>query len=204
MHGNNTPPFVRYGRPRGIGGSLSAERCAAFLGFFGSRACGRRWGRGVRVRWRRQPERSGNIERRRSRRSGLWRSLVAHLTGGQGVAGSNPVSPTTQSQVEGQFLSNRDWPSPRFWGPHARAAGHLQPAPAPSRLPPYPSRLPPYPSPIAQKALRVDYASRSTLTAFWESWSGRRGPSRGPPRAADQARKRARDRPLRRGRDDRL
>ena len=27
-------------------------------------------------------------------RSGLWRSLVAHLTGGQGVAGSNPVSPT--------------------------------------------------------------------------------------------------------------
>ena len=24
---------------------------------------------------------------------GLWRSLVAHLTGGQGVAGSNPVSP---------------------------------------------------------------------------------------------------------------
>jgi hypothetical protein len=26
--------------------------------------------------------------------SGLWRSLVAHLTGGQGVAGSNPVSPT--------------------------------------------------------------------------------------------------------------
>ena len=26
--------------------------------------------------------------------AGLWRSLVAHLTGGQGVAGSNPVSPT--------------------------------------------------------------------------------------------------------------
>ena len=25
---------------------------------------------------------------------GLWRSLVAHLTGGQGVAGSNPVTPT--------------------------------------------------------------------------------------------------------------
>ena len=25
---------------------------------------------------------------------GLWRSLVAHLTGGQGVAGSNPVVPT--------------------------------------------------------------------------------------------------------------
>lgn len=25
---------------------------------------------------------------------GWWRSLVAHLTGGQGVAGSNPVHPT--------------------------------------------------------------------------------------------------------------
>ena len=36
---------------------------------------------------------------RRSRAStfGLWRSLVAHLTGGQGVAGSNPVSPTSVS-----------------------------------------------------------------------------------------------------------
>ncbi len=28
---------------------------------------------------------------------GLWRSLVAHLTGGQGAAGSNPVSPTEVS-----------------------------------------------------------------------------------------------------------
>ena len=28
---------------------------------------------------------------------GMWRSLVAHLTGGQGVAGSNPVIPTTSS-----------------------------------------------------------------------------------------------------------
>src|SRR5215207_2984005 len=27
----------------------------------------------------------------------MWRSLVAHLTGGQGVAGSNPVIPTTSS-----------------------------------------------------------------------------------------------------------
>ena len=26
---------------------------------------------------------------------GMWRSLVAHLTGGQGVAGSNPVIPTS-------------------------------------------------------------------------------------------------------------
>jgi hypothetical protein len=28
------------------------------------------------------------------RKHGLWRSLVAHYTGGVGVAGSNPVSPT--------------------------------------------------------------------------------------------------------------
>jgi hypothetical protein len=34
-----------------------------------------------------RPGRDGN---------GLWRSLVAHLTGGQGVAGSNPVSPTSK------------------------------------------------------------------------------------------------------------
>src|SRR5690606_14339878 len=30
--------------------------------------------------------------------AGLWRSLVAHLTGGQGVAGSNPVSPTARTK----------------------------------------------------------------------------------------------------------
>src|SRR4029079_15716214 len=29
---------------------------------------------------------------------GVWRSLVAHLTGGQGVAGSNPVSPTEENR----------------------------------------------------------------------------------------------------------
>ena len=28
--------------------------------------------------------------------NGWWRSLVAHLTGGQGVAGSNPVQPTRE------------------------------------------------------------------------------------------------------------
>ena len=31
---------------------------------------------------------------------GLWRSLVAHLTGGQGVAGSNPVSPTRRNPCQ--------------------------------------------------------------------------------------------------------
>ena len=29
--------------------------------------------------------------------NGLWRSLVARLSGGQKVAGSNPVSPTSQT-----------------------------------------------------------------------------------------------------------
>lgn len=34
---------------------------------------------------------------------GTWRSLVAHLTGGQGVAGSNPVNPTSNlEQVIGE------------------------------------------------------------------------------------------------------
>jgi hypothetical protein len=31
---------------------------------------------------------------------GLWRSLVAHLTGGQGVVGSNPASPTTGTHIQ--------------------------------------------------------------------------------------------------------
>ena len=36
--------------------------------------------------------------------NGLWRSLVAHLTGGQGVAGSNPVNPTSNvKQAIGQL-----------------------------------------------------------------------------------------------------
>ena len=36
---------------------------------------------------------------------GMWRSLVAHLTGGQGVAGSNPVIPTNSS-LRGLFRSH--------------------------------------------------------------------------------------------------
>ena len=39
---------------------------------------------------------------------GLWRSLVAHLTGGQGVAGSNPVSPT--------IVMSQDMPDTRTCG----------------------------------------------------------------------------------------
>ena len=38
---------------------------------------------------------------------GMWRSLVAHLTGGQGVAGSNPVIPTIFPRKKGQ---SDDWP----------------------------------------------------------------------------------------------
>jgi hypothetical protein len=39
--------------------------------------------------------------------AGTWRSLVAHLTGGQGVAGSNPVVPTG---TMGGFLITREPP----------------------------------------------------------------------------------------------
>ena len=35
--------------------------------------------------------------------NGWWRSLVAHLTGGQGVAGSNPVHPTRNCRSEAMF-----------------------------------------------------------------------------------------------------
>ncbi len=37
---------------------------------------------------------------------GTWRSLVAHLTGGQGVAGSNPVVPTTRKRGSEAVLSS--------------------------------------------------------------------------------------------------
>ncbi len=37
---------------------------------------------------------------------GLWRSLVAHLTGGQGVAGSNPVSPTNAEEAAHRAASS--------------------------------------------------------------------------------------------------
>ena len=33
----------------------------------------------------------------------MWRSLVAHLTGGQGVAGSNPVIPTNKQRANRVF-----------------------------------------------------------------------------------------------------
>src|ERR1700722_7526260 len=44
--------------------------------------------------------------------TGLWRSLVAHLTGGQVVAGSNPVSPTKGHAGQSAFaaIASRRWP----------------------------------------------------------------------------------------------
>ena len=38
-----------------------------------------------------------------SSRVGAWRSPVAHLTGGQGVAGSNPVAPTNFTEPASRF-----------------------------------------------------------------------------------------------------
>ena len=49
---------------------------------------------------------------------GLWRSLVAHLTGGQGVAGSNPVSPTVKSRKLTGFRDFLGWAAVSD-GPHA-------------------------------------------------------------------------------------
>ena len=42
----------------------------------------------------------------------MWRSLVAHLTGGQGVAGSNPVIPTNfllRGHTEAAPRRLREW-----------------------------------------------------------------------------------------------
>jgi hypothetical protein len=38
--------------------------------------------------------------------TGTWRSLVAHLTGGQGVVGSNPAVPTACQQAISKILSD--------------------------------------------------------------------------------------------------
>ena len=49
----------------------------------------------------------GNVLIRASKSfaNGWWRSLVAHLTGGQGVAGSNPVHPTRNFEVRAYALT---------------------------------------------------------------------------------------------------
>src|SRR5665811_664176 len=77
------------------------------------------------------------IRDRLSEPYGMWRSLVAHLTGGQGVAGSNPVIPTVLVRVRGPFrfgdatleLFGRSSPGP---GDHRRCddlpTGTVRPA----------------------------------------------------------------------------
>jgi hypothetical protein len=45
----------------------------------------------------------GQVASEESDGIGMWRSLVAHLTGGQGVAGSNPVIPTAKVEDQGSF-----------------------------------------------------------------------------------------------------
>lgn len=51
------------------------------------------------------PSRCDNVVPRRREPDiiGWWRSLVAHLTGGQGVAGSNPVHPTRNCRWDGIY-----------------------------------------------------------------------------------------------------
>src|SRR6478672_4880408 len=48
--------------------------------------------------------------------AGMWRSLVAHLTGGQGVAGSNPVIPTNSQRAD-----------PAQWGRPVSLRSHRSP-----------------------------------------------------------------------------
>jgi hypothetical protein len=69
---------------------------------------------------------------------GTWRSLVAHLTGGQGVVGSNPAVPTqvrglienlaltlwTKSIFAGAVLAHLDrWSSSSHWAGMCRGGG---------------------------------------------------------------------------------
>src|SRR3954451_7816977 len=57
--------------------------------------------------------------------TGTWRSLVAHLTGGQGVAGSNPVVPTVRRVFAGEHLRG-----PFSYGPSSRIREHRPSSPA--------------------------------------------------------------------------
>src|SRR5690606_14835251 len=78
--GGGAPPPARPGRVRGAcGGSAAVAEI--------TRARARAAGRNTASAAVRSSRPHGA--------DGLWRSLVAHLTGGQGVAGSNPVSPTS-------------------------------------------------------------------------------------------------------------
>ena len=47
---------------------------------------------------------------------GVWRSLVAHLHGVQGVAGSNPVTPTNINVSDSiSYRPEPETPSPAFY-----------------------------------------------------------------------------------------
>jgi hypothetical protein len=69
-------------------------------------------------------------------RIGMWRSLVAHLTGGQGVAGSNPVIPTIFHRVLRQVppprgacfcvRANAGLTENTRWAPLCQCRGHAQ------------------------------------------------------------------------------
>src|SRR5205085_1995231 len=58
--------------------------------------------------------------------TGTWRSLVAHLTGGQGVAGSNPVVPTVRQRPAdtGEIPDRRAFSMPRDVGPRRVTVPH--------------------------------------------------------------------------------
>jgi hypothetical protein len=60
--------------------------------------------------------------------AGTWRSLVAHLTGGQGVAGSNPVVPTAKRVFAAQKLRRPSFVIlPSYGGPSTSLVDPLTP-----------------------------------------------------------------------------
>ncbi len=90
-----------------------------------------------------RPQRARLSLRAHGHSHGLWRSLVAHLTGGQGVAGSNPVSPTKCEKVA-QRATFSHFPG-RETGEHLRAGGppaRGAPGAAPPRLGEHQGQIP--------------------------------------------------------------
>jgi hypothetical protein len=58
--------------------------------------------------------------------AGTWRSLVAHLTGGQGVAGSNPVVPTVIRPGQGPDYFVERGPDGCRWSPNLTKSHTIQ------------------------------------------------------------------------------
>ena len=100
--------------------------------------------------------------------NGWWRSLVAHLTGGQGVAGSNPVHPTRKAEVGGDFPSAFFfWASVRFtipphWASTAREA--LPHPPHGTDGTSHTSKTDPYTQSFTNPACQLGQKERSRLT----------------------------------------